>query len=123
MNENTQENSLVKANKKSIFYKIKSFFQNIFSKNDNMQSQVMDKVNNLKDEFLYNIKNTENDEVLLLKLQKRYRLGEVKEADLTKEQVDSLCNLYDNQIASLKKSNQIRKQKLEEYRKKVQINN
>ena len=50
--------------------------------------------------------------IKLLKLQKQYRSGEIKEEELTQEQVNSLCALYDKQIANLKKSNEIRKQKL-----------
>ena len=66
------------------------------------------------------IKNNENEETKLLKLQKQYRNGEVKEEELTEEQINSLTALYDKQIANLRKSNQIRKQKLLEYRKKLQ---
>lgn len=59
----------------------------------------------------------------MLKLQRQYRAGELKEEELTKEQVNSLCALYDKQIADLRKSNEIRKQKLLEYRKKLQTDN
>ena len=54
-----------------------------------------------------------------LKLQKQYRSGQIKE----EEQVNSLCALYDKQIANLRKSNEIRKQKLLEYRRKLQTDN
>ena len=66
------------------------------------------------------IRNIEDEETKLLKLQKQYDNGEIKEEDLTQEQYSSLCDLYDKQIAELKKSNEIRKQKLLEYRKKLQ---
>ena len=69
------------------------------------------------------IKNIEDEETLLLKLQKKFRSGEIKEEELTEEQVKSLCELYDKQIANLRKSNEIRKQKLLEYRKKLQTDN
>ena len=69
------------------------------------------------------IRNIEDEETKLLKLQKQYRSGKIKEEELTEEQVNSLCILYDRQIASLKKSNEIRKQRLLEYRKKLQTNN
>lgn len=123
MYKNTQEKSLVEVKNKSIFDKIKSFFKNIFSSNSNMEEQVIDKEENHKDEFLDRIKDIENDETALLKLQKMYRSGKIKEEDLTKEQVESLCNLYDNQISRLRKSNEIRKQRLKEYRRKIQTNN
>ena len=69
------------------------------------------------------IRKIEDEETILLKLQNQYRSGEVKEEDLTDEQVSSLCKLYDKQIASLKKSNEIRKQKLLEHRRKLQTDN
>lgn len=73
MYKNTQEKSLVEVKNKSIFDKIKSFFKNIFSSNSNMEEEVIDKEENHKEE------------------------------DLTKEQVESLCTLYDNKILRLRK--------------------
>ncbi len=72
---------------------------------------------NNKNSFMESIKNIENEETKLLKLQKQYRKGEIKEEEMTEEQINSLIALYDKQIANLKKSNQMRKQKLLEYRK------
>ena len=46
-----------------------------------------------------------------------------KQIELTEEQVNSLCSLYDRQIANLRKSNEMRKQKLLEYRRKLQTEN
>lgn len=131
MKENTQEKSLIQVNENSIFYKIKSFFKNLFKKNNNTidnysvieEKDRSEKNSNKKDSFLENIKNIENEETKLLKIQKKYRSGEIKEEELTEEQVKSLCELYDKQIANLRKSNEIRKQKLLEYRKKLQTDN
>ncbi|HJJ18899.1 MAG TPA: hypothetical protein OIM61_06550 [Clostridiaceae bacterium] len=131
MKENTQEKSLIQVNENSIFYKIKSFFKNLFKKNNNTidnysvieEKDRSEKNSNKKDSFLENIKNIENEETKLLKIQKQYRSGEIKEEELTEEQVKSLCELYDKQIANLRKSNEIRKQKLLEYRKKLQTDN
>jgi len=131
MKENTQEKSLIQVNENSIFYKIKSFFKNLFKKNNNTidnysvieEKDRIKKNSNKKDSFLENIKNIENEETKLLKIQKQYRSGEIKEEELTEEQVKSLCELYDKQIANLRKSNEIRKQKLLEYRKKLQTDN
>ena len=128
MKENTQEKSLVQVNENSIFYKIKKFFINLFHKNTEFQSNVVVEENisnNIENEtkksaFIESIKNIEDEETKLLKLQKQYRSGEIKEEELTQEQVNSLCALYDKQIANLKKSNEIRKQKLLEYRRKLQ---
>ena len=130
MKENTQEKSLVQVNENGIFYKIKSFFKNLFNRNNNTTNYAIVKEDksiveseNTKNSFMESIKNIENEETKLLKLQKQYRSGEIKEEELTQEQVNSLCALYDRQIANLKKSNEIRKQKLLEYRRKMQIDN
>lgn len=74
---------------------------------------------NNKKSFLEAIKIIENDETRLLKLQRQYRNGEIKEEQLTEEQINSLNSLYDVQIENLRKSNQIRKQRLLEYRKRL----
>ena len=128
MKENTQEKSLVQVNRNGIFNKIKMFFKNLFSKNnviDNNCYTIEDEKNNenIKNSFMESIRNIEDEETKLLKLQKQYRSGEIKEEELTEEQVNSLCALYDKQIANLRKSNQIRKQKLLEYRRKLQTDN
>lgn len=127
MKENTQEKSLIQVNENSIFYKIKRFFRNLFHKEEIIINTppVEEKVevDNKKSAFIESIKNIEDEETELLKLQKQYRSGEIKEEDLTKEQVNSLCELYDKQIEKLRKSNEIRKQRLAEYRRKLQTNN
>ena len=130
MKENTQEKSLVQVNENGIFYKIKSFFKNLFNRNNTNNNYAIVKEDksiveseNTKNAFMESIKNIENEETKLLKLQKQYRTGEIKEEELTQEQVNSLCALYDKQIANLKKSNDIRKQKLLEYRRKMQTDN
>lgn len=128
MKENTQEKSLVQVNRNGIFNKIKMFFKNLFSRNnviDNNCYTIEDEKNNenIKNSFMESIRNIENEETKLLKLQKQYRSGEIKEEELTEEQVNSLCALYDKQIENLRKSNETRKQKLLEYRRKLQTDN
>ncbi len=129
MKENTDEKSLVKINENSIFYKIKQFFKKLFYKKETINNitvetnKVILQNDNKKNKFMEEIKNIEDEETLLLKLQKKFRSGEIKEEELTEEQVKSLCELYDKQITNLRKSNEIRKQKLLEYRKKLQTDN
>ena len=129
MKENTDEKSLVKINENSIFYKIKQFFKKLFYKKETINNitvetnKVILQNDNKKNKFMEEIKNIEDEEALLLKLQKKFHSGEIKEEELTEEQVKSLCELYDKQIANLRKSNEIRKQKLLEYRKKLQTDN
>ena len=123
MKRNTQEKSLVQVNE-NVFYKIKRFFKNLFNKNnDIIDNYTVVENENKKNSFMKSIKNIEDEENLILKLQKKYRSGEIKEENLTEEQVNSLCALYDRQIANLKKSNEIRKQKLLEYRRKLRTDN
>lgn len=131
MKENTQDKMMIKVNQNNIFYKIKMFFRNLFNKTSSNANESKDIIETTtisntainKNSFIEDIKNIEDDETKLLRLQKQYRSGEIKEEDLTKEQVNALCVLYDKQIESLRKSNEIRKQKLLEYRKKLQTEN
>lgn len=131
MKENTQEKSLVQVNENSIFYKIKSFFRRLF-----YRKQVVNEVNviennieeptekeNAKNSFMEEIRKIEDEETILLKLQKKYRRGEIKGEELSEEQILSLGKLYDKQIAELRKYNEREKQKLLEYRRKLQTNN
>ena len=111
---------LLEINRNSIFHKIKEFFKSMFYKNsintnytnslknENITSETLDR----KNAFIKQVRKIEDEETKLLKLQKQYRNGEIKEEELSEEQVKSLCELYDKQIASLKKSNEIRRQEL-----------
>lgn len=122
--KNSDEKQLIEVNKKSIFYKIKMFFTNLFKKKEkdsNIENRIINVVSNdrKKDNFINSVKKVEDEETKLLKLQKQYRNGEIKEEDMTSKQVRSLCDLYDKQIAELEKSNAMRKQKLLEYRKNM----
>lgn len=129
MKENTDEKSLVKINENSIFYKIKRFFKNLLSKKKDADNSIVEETTVIKqdedkrNQFMEQIKKIEDEETTLLKLQKQYRNGEIKEESLTDEQVSSLCKLYDKQISNLKKSNEIRKQKLLEHRRRLQTDN
>ena len=127
MREDTKETSLIEINEDSVFHKIKIFFKNLFNKKtitdnprDITETNILDERENKKNNFIEDIKNIDNEETELLKLQKQYRAGEIQEKDLSEEQISSLCLLYDKQIANLKKSNEIRKQKILEYRRKLQ---
>lgn len=129
MKENTDEKSLVRINENSIFYKIKQFFKCLFYKKEPINNTIVEtnKVilpnENKKNKFMEEIKNIEDEETVLLKLQTKFRSGEIKEEELSNEQINLLCALYDRQIANLKKSNEMRKQRLLEYRRKMQTDN
>jgi len=119
--EKTKEESLTNVSKQSVFNKIKVFFQKIFRRSeqttDNTNIEIK-KAEEEKNAFKESIKNTEDSQTELLKLQKKFRNGEIKEGELSQEQIDKLCELYDMQIQSLKLSIEIRKKRIEEYRKK-----
>ena len=119
MGKNLEEKSLMTINEKSIFYRIKRFFRNLFKGNvAEVQSATAnitsDKQINktTKETFVETLKNVENEETRLLKLQKQYEKGEIASSELSNEQVLSLKKLYKKQISDLEKSNQNRKRKI-----------
>ena len=117
MEKNSKEKSLVNNDQISFFSKIKNFFKNLFKKSDiPTVEDVPDEVSNLyekeKDAFIARLRQIDNEEILLLKLQKKYHNKEITEDQLTDNRIESLCKLYDKQIADLKKSNTLRFQKL-----------
>ena len=75
--------------------------------------------NTKKESFVNSMKIEESEEKELLRLQEQYRKGKIKEEDLSKEQIDKLCDLYDRQIENLQKEINIRKQEILEYVKKM----
>ena len=124
MGENTQEKNLIEKKEKiGIFGKIKNFFKNLFSKKQEevVEEEVVSK--DVNDDFRETIKMTEDEETKLLDLQSRYRRGEIGENDLTEEQIDALCDLYDKQIEELKKSIKIKEEKIAERKRKMENNN
>ena len=122
MNKKNTEKSLIEVNENSIFFKIKKLFNKIFRNKDNIieENDYNLKEDIKKEQFRDYIKNIENEETRLIRLQQKYRAGEIKENQLTKIQIKSLCDLYDKQIEKLQKSNEFRKQRILQYRKKLQ---
>lgn len=124
MGENTQEKNLIEKKEKSVFQKIKNFFKKVFGKKqieNNIQPDIIEEESN--NEFKESIKMTEDEETKLLELQRRYRRGEIAENDLTEEQIDALCELYDKQIEDLKQSIRIKEEKIAEHKKRIENNN
>ena len=115
------EKHLINVNKKGIFNKIKIFLMKLFRKSKKDlkgDSSKIDK-NTKKESFVNSIKIEESEEKELLRLQEQYRKGKIKEEELSKEQIDKLCDLYDRQIENLQKEINIRKQEILEYVKKM----
>ncbi len=120
MENNTQEKDLIERNESTIFGKIKNFFRNLFKKkeiNEISDEKEVGIHEEKKKEFKEYVKKTEDEDTQLLDLQKRYRKGEIGDNDLTEEQIEALCDLYDRQIISLKKSIEAKQQQITEYKK------
>jgi len=117
--KDTNEGSLTNVKKQGMFYKIKMFFQKLINKKEetNEDNVGIKKTEEEQNSFEEYVKKTEDSQTELLKLQKRFRDGEIKQGELTQEQIDKLCELYDMQIQSIKLSIEVRKKKIEEYRK------
>ena len=95
--------------KKSIFRKISDFFKKIFSKEVVQNENII--VNNDKnDSFIKNIQIKENKEELrLLQLKQQYENGEIDEEDMSDEDVDKLCQLYEKETDELNADTERRK--------------
>ncbi len=121
MKDNTQEKNLIKRKDKNIFGRIKNFFENIFKrkeeKNEIIKEEFSESELEKSDGFKNYIKIGENG-IELMELQTRYRRGEISDNDLTQEQIDSLCMLYDKQIEEIKRQIEVKERKLSEYKRK-----
>lgn len=109
--KNKNEKSLIKVNENNIFVKIRNFFRR--NKKNKTVTESVDETTTTatqREQFKEYVKKIEDEETKLLKLQKQYRNGEIKEKDLTQTQIKLLCDLYDEQIETLQKSIQYRKQ-------------
>ena len=88
--------------KKSIFRKISDFFKKIFSKKEVVQNENIIVNNDKNDSFIKNIQIKENKEELrLLQLKQQYENGEIDEEDMSDEDVDKLCQLYEKETDEL----------------------
>ena len=109
MKEDTHEKSLVEVNENSIFYKIKTFFKNLFHKGNNINiiqetRDITIENESKKNAFMEEIRKVEDEETKLLKLQKQYRSGEIKEEDLTEEQIKWLNHRRRSYLENHKKT-------------------
>ena len=121
MKENTQEKKLMKKNENSIVYKIKRFFIKLFNKKDiSVEEHEEQQASMRKDNssFKVNMKVEELTEERVLELQQKYRNGDVSLKELTNEEIDKLCELYDEQICELQKRIESKRSIIEEYQKK-----
>ena len=131
MKDNTQEKDLIERNEDNIFWKIKSFFKNLFKKDkvevNNVVNENIEMEMEKSDVFRTSIKNIGVNDENIFELQRRYHKGEISVKELTNEQINALCDLYDDKIAYLKKTIAAKEQILANYKKnnrqKVEGNN
>lgn len=124
MKENTQEKKLMKKNENSIVYKIKKFFIKLFNKKDiSVEEHEEQQASMRKDNssFKVNMKVEELNDAKVLELQQKYRKGEINLKELTNEEIDKLCELYDEQICEIQKKIESKRSIIEEYQKKYKI--
>lgn len=122
MKDNTQEKNLIERNEENIFIKIKNFFKGLFGKKgeevNNTVNEEIEMEMEKSEVFRSNIRNIEIDENNIFELQRRYRKGEIADSELTQGQINALCQLYDSQIADLKRNISAKEQQLAKYKKK-----
>lgn len=123
---NKSKEGLLVVNENSIFNKIKTFFKRLFFKSENLVKEgkfeeiKIQNENNKKSSFLKDIKIKENKEIKeLLYLQKLFKMGRIKETDLSKEERIGLEKLYKQQIYDLKKSINSYKNKIISIKNKI----
>lgn len=123
--EKRLEKSLIAINENSIFYKIKNFFLKLFYRNESNENRPQihhiepNKIqnnSNQKESFIESIRNIENDETKLLKLQKQFDNYEIEKSELSKEQIADLTELYKKQINDLEKSNTERINRIKQHK-------
>ena len=96
--------------KKNIFRKICDFFKKIFSKKEVLQNEDIIVNNEKNDSFIKSTQIKENKEELrLLQLKQQYEQGEIGEEDLSAEEIDKLCELYEKETEELNADTERRK--------------
>ena len=122
------ENKYLKVKEEGFLQKIKSFFMNLFRKNRVAEKTAVEpiaenKVENKKT-FVKEIKvQQDNEKINLLKLQKDYEAGLIKEENMTDEQISKVEELYKEQITKLRNDYDGYKQKIINIRKKLATGN
>lgn len=94
--------------KKSIFDRIKNFFKNIFKKEEvqevaYIKEKTIETKENKKSSFIDSIRTEEIiEKEEILKIQRDYENGVIREEDMTPEQVSKIEKLYIEQISKLR---------------------
>ncbi|MCL2383509.1 MAG: hypothetical protein FWC79_05145 [Oscillospiraceae bacterium] len=128
MEENICEKNLTVTSKNGLFHRIKTSLLKLFKRDSPIPETSFEELSteatiHTDSAFRNYITNIENEDTLLLKLQKQYRNGDISEKDLSQEDIQKLSQLFDSQIATLKKSIQAREQNILKYREMINHNN
>ena len=84
----------------TIWYKIKYFFNKLFLNNNDLN--INEKENRITERsFKEEIKVYDAEKERLLSLQEKFRNKEINEENISKEDLDSISKLYDEQIQQL----------------------
>jgi len=119
MKEKSDNKSLVKVND-NIFYKIKKFFLKLFKydiKKDYtdieevIHNNQIDKSDD-RNEFINQLKETENTDTNAFNLQRKYENGQLKVSDMSEDEYSKIEDLYNRQIENLANQIKIKKAKL-----------
>lgn len=103
-------NNLI-VHRENIIMKIKKFFLNLFKK-DHLKKEEKPKEEskeNFKNEII--IKQNE-EELKIIKLQKAYKAGDIREEDMTEEEKEKLIELYKSQNKALREKIEYKKNNL-----------
>lgn len=117
-----KDNRFEKNDNLSIWGKIKVFFTKIFGKSNEfklLESEKFDSTlvnNEIKKENF--IKQLRVDTNWVKELQMKFEKGEIVEEEMTEEQKNALNKLYDEEINKIKARTDVKKNKLQELRKK-----
>ena len=97
--------------KENIFTKISKFFKKLFFREKNTNSKYEEDKNSYanypKENFIENIQIKEDEEEKRLKnLQLQYDNGEIDEEDISEEDIDKLCEMYEKETEELNNETQ-----------------
>ena len=100
--------------KENFITKIKKIFKKLFGIKENIQEDTEKKINNIKkNNFKENIEIKRDEEELnIIKLQKEYKAGNIREEDMTDEEHKKLIDLYEKQNKELKEKIETKKQRI-----------
>lgn len=111
-----EEKMLIEIKEKNIFTRVINFIKRAFFKRQKQDLPQAELYNN-DNSFIKQLEENKNT----LDMQKRFESGELKEADLTETEKNSLMKLYNEQIIDLKRDIENYKSALNSYKNKILV--